>query len=56
MRDLTSEETIHVYGAGSRGKSPRGPCPPKKRRNRCRGGSGSGSGHKRCKGGKGGSS
>lgn len=39
MRDLSSEEMVHVYGAGGRSKSP---CPPRKQ---------SGSKSRRSKGG-----
>lgn len=58
MRDLSSEELVHVYGAGHK----QSPCAPKhrpkKRHNPCKGkgGSGSGSGRGRGRCGKGGSS
>ncbi len=58
MRDLSSEELVHVYGAGSK----QSPCGPKhrpnkpKKRNPCKGKGGSGSGSHRSRCGKGGSS
>jgi len=42
MRDLFTEELSQVYGAGGKGKSPRAP----KRKNKCKGRSGSGSGRR----------
>ena len=51
MRDLSTEELTHVYGAGGKGKS----CPPPKYKP-CKGGRGKGGSSKSYRCGKGGSS